>query len=571
MCMCMPIFSPLDDDRTAPMTESAAPHDATHDDLHNSLQRASFVRQDDEGVVFTLQGHDEPLELLVDAAEFERRDIPGSEQSVEVLVERPWGSYWTASVLKAEKLAMYDILNDLVKEQGTLRGTILSANKGGLNVDVGIRGFIPWSHVDLHRVHDPSPYIGREEEFAVIEFDEENCQLVLSRSKLLKKAQHVTAKATRERLAAGEEFEGVVRTIKPYGAFVDVGGVEGLLHVTNMSWARVDQPSDLFRVGDTVRVVVLDYNPKKKRLSLGRKQLLDDPWKGIAERLSEGAVISGKVVSLADYGAFVEVAPGLEGLVHVTELSWVGHVNHPSDVLEIGQEIGVKVLSIDEDGRRLGLSIKQLESNPWETLASRLSEGDILSGRITNITDFGAFVEVSPGIEGLVHISNVSWTTKGITPAEAFKAGETIEVKVLGIDASSERLDLGIKQLAADPWAEIAAIAKPGTKIPVTITRTTDFGAFAEITEGVEGLIHISELREERVENVKSVVRPGQKVDVLVMSVDRGSQRISLSLKRDELDDDQVLEYNDDELATSTLGDILREQLGIAEPSAEEE
>ncbi len=553
------------------MTEQTTPAEPTSQDLHNSLHHATFLRQDEQGVIFVLDQKDagESVELLVDASEFERREIPSADESVEVLVERPWGGFWTASVLKAEKLAMYEILRDLVENEGTLRGTILSANKGGLNVDVGMRGFIPWSHVDLHRVHDASPYIGREEEFAVIEFDEKDCQLVLSRSKLLKQAQRAQADATRERLAPGEIFDGVVRTIKPYGVFVDIGGMEGLLHVTNMSWARVDQPSDLFRVGDDVKVVVLDYNPKKKRIALGRKQLLDDPWKGIAERLAEGSVISGKVVSLADYGAFVEVAPGLEGLVHVTELSWTGHVQHPSDLLEIGQQIGVKILSVDEEGRRMSLSIKQLEPNPWETLASKLEEGAVISGRVTNITDFGAFVEVAPGIEGLVHISNVSWTAKGLTPAEAFKAGETIEVKVLSIDVEAERLELGIKQLTSDPWADAAEIAKPGTKIPVTITRTTEFGAFAQITEGVEGLIHISELSADRVDNVLGVVRPGQQVDALVMSVDRGSQRISLSLKRDQIDEDEILEYNDDERATSTLGDILREQLGLEAPEEE--
>lgn len=544
-----------------------------HDELYNTIQRASFLRQEEDGVVFALkiEADDaqqvEPWpELLIDAMEFnDVRPLPSSAEEVEVLVERPWGKhYWSASFLKAQKLAMFDILAELAKDKKTLRGVIVGSNRGGLIADVGVRGFIPWSQVDLHHVRDASPYLGKEEEFAVIEFDEEKCELVLSRERLLKQDLQRQAKQTRERLEPGEVFDGVVRTVKPYGVFVDVGGVEGLLHVTNMSWARVDQPEELFRVGDSVRVVVLDYNAKKKRLSLGRKQLLADPWEEVTTRFSPEDVVNGKVVSLADYGAFVEIAPGLEGLVHVTELSWVDRVEHPSQVLEIGQDVGVKILSIDPEGRRISLSIKQLTENPWEVFARGLEDGQVLSGEVRNITDFGAFVEVARGIEGLVHVSNVSWTQKGIDPAKFFTVGEMIQVKVLSIDIEEQRLDLGIKQLTSDPWEEIEQLVRPGTKVPVTITRTTDFGAFAEIREGIEGLIHVSELSPDRVDHVLSVVRPGQQVDALVLSIDKSSQRISLSLKRDQIDEEEARSYSsDDDLATSTLGDILREQLGL--------
>lgn len=545
-----------------------------HDELYNTIQRASFLRQEEDGAVFALKlereeqelGDDELPELLIDAMEFnDERPLPSPTEEVEVLVERPWGKrYWSASYLKAQKLAMFDILTELASEKKNLRGVIVGSNRGGLIADVGVRGFIPWSQVDLHHVRDASPYIGKEEEFAVIDFDQEKCELVLSRERLLKQDLQRQARQTRERLEPGEVFDGVVRTVKPYGVFVDVGGVEGLLHVTNMSWARVDQPEELFRVGDAVRVVVLDYNAKKKRLSLGRKQLLADPWEEVEDRFSEGDVVNGKVVSLADYGAFVEIAPGLEGLVHVTELSWTDRVEHPSQVIEIGQEVGVKVLSVDPDGRRISLSIKQLADNPWEVFARSLEDGQVLSGQVRNVTDFGAFVEVERGIEGLVHVSNISWTQKGLDPAKFFTVGETIEVKVLSIDVEEQRLDLGIKQLTSDPWEAIEQIAKPGTKIPVTITRTADFGAFAQIREGIEGLIHVSELSPDRVENVLSVVRPGQQVDALVLSIDKGSQRISLSLKRDQIDEEVARSYSsDDDMATSTLGDILREQLGL--------
>lgn len=542
------------------------------DELYNSVQKASFVEEVSDGFIFSLVGYgDDAPQLVVDASEFNaERTVPEGE--VEVLVERPWGgTYWSASVLKAEKLAMYSILEELAAEKKTLRGVIVGSNRGGLIADVGVRGFIPWSQVDLHRVNDASPYIGREEEFSVMEFDADKCELVLSRALLLKEELHQQTKLTRERLVKGEVFDGVVRTIKPYGAFVDVGGVEGLLHVTNMSWARVDQPDELFRVGDEVKVMVLDYDVKKDRLSLGRKQLLNDPWKDVSSKFNVGDVVTGSVVSLADYGAFVEIAPGLEGLVHVTELSWTSRVEHPSQLLEIGQEIGVKVLSVDTDERRVSLSIKQLTPNPWEVFAKNVNEGDILSGEVRNVTDFGAFIEVAPGVEGLVHVSNVSWTEKSIDPAKFFKIGATQEVKILSMDVESERLELGIKQLVNDPWADVEQVAKPGTKVPVVITRTTEFGAFAQIKEGIEGLIHISELSQDRVENVLSVVRVGQEVDALVLSVDRGSQRISLSLKRDQVDEELASSYSsDDDLATSTLGDILREQLGLDAPVAAE-
>lgn len=545
------------------MSEVDEPQELSREDeLYNSVRHAAFVEQTEEGLLFSLEDHAE-LRLLVDGAEYKQRELPAPGEQVELLVERPWGAFWTASMLKAEKLAMYDILRELAQNKGTLRGTIVSANKGGLNVDVGVRGFIPWSQVDLHRVEDPSPYIGRKEEFLVTEFDEEKCQVVLSRARLLKQQQREQAEQVRARLNPGEVFEGIVRTVKPYGVFVDVGGVEGLLHVTNMSWARVDHPSELFRVGDEVRVVVIEYDAKKDRLSLGRKQMLADPWEDLASRMSEGDVISGKVVSLADFGAFVEVAPGLEGLVHVTELSWTGHVDHPSALLEIGQEIAVKVIAIDAEGRRLSLSIKQLEPNPWQVLSDRIKEGDVISGKVRNVTDFGAFVEVAPGIDGLVHISNVTWNAKTPTPAEAFTSGETIEVKVLGIDPAAERLELGIKQLGSDPWEEVLEEIKPGTKIPVVITRVADFGAFAQVREGVEGLIHISELSADRVDDVFKVVRLGQQVDALVLAIDRGARRISLSLKRDEIDEEMMSSYSEEEHATSTLGDLLRERLGL--------
>lgn len=530
-------------------------------DFHNTILEGSYLESNDEGYIFSL-GDETEERAIVLLEEFE--DAPQPGDSVTLLVERDINGLWVASATKARQLGKFDFYRELAEAHGTVEGVIVSSNRGGLTVDAGLRGFVPWSQVDIHRVDDPSPYIGRTETFSVLEFDEEKCELVLSRSKILEKALAKTREETIETLEKGKTFTGVVRSIKNYGAFVDIGGIEGLLHVSNMSWGRLDHPNELVRPGDEIKVVVLDYDADRDRLSLGRKQLLEDPWEGLEDRFSEGSVVGGHVVSLADFGAFIELVPGLEGLVHVTELSWTERVNHPRDLLEIGQEVGVKIISIDGENRRLGLSIKQLERNPWEEVAERFQEGSRVVGPVRSITDFGAFVEVMPGIEGLVHVSNVSWTDSRITASEFFKVGDEIEVKVLGVNVEEQRLELGIKQLEADPWAEALEIAKPGQKVEVEIARIVDFGAFAKIVEGVEGLIHISELSEDRVEDARRVVRPGQTVEALVLGVDKSSRRISLSLKRDSLDEPEIKSYSEDGLTTGALGDILREQLGLS-------
>lgn len=533
------------------------------EEYYNALHSGEFVEEIDEGFVFDIGtelhafvGKDE----LGDAMTFGPGDTP------MLLVERPYGKYWAASIRKVEKLALWHKFEKAAKDQIEIEGTIVGSNKGGLSVDVGLRAFVPKSQIDIHRVDDFSPYIGRTETFRVIEFDKKRCNVVLSRRALLEENRAENRKELIEELEAGQEYDGVVRNVKEYGAFVDIGGLEGLLHKSNMSWGRLDHPSELVRPGDEIRVLVLDYDPKKRRLSLGRKQLLDDPWESLEERFKEGDVVQGRVVSLADFGAFVEVEPGLDGLVHVTELAWTGRINHPREVLEIGAEVGVKVVGIDTENRRLSLSIKALENNPWESLADEIHVGDRFTGRITSITEFGVFVEVKPGIDGLVHVSDLSWTERIDDPAEHYNVGDEVEVVLLDIDAESTRVGLGIKQLNDDPWDIAERIATPGDKINVEVTRTTEFGAFARVTEGVEGLIHISELAEDHVERVTDVVHPGKTVEVLVTSFDRANERIGLSLRRDELVDESedMRSFTDEGDSTATLGDLLRGQLGLA-------
>lgn len=550
------------------MTEEIHEEDSL-ESFYNALHEGKFIEEVEDGFTFDV-GADKPAfvgkdELPEDAA-FVEGDTP------TLLVERPYGKYWAASLRKVGKLEMWDEFEKLAEENAEIEGKIVGSNKGGLSVDVGIRAFVPKSQIDIHRVDDFSPYLGRKEKFRIIEFDKKRCNLVLSRRELLEENREEDRKELLENLEAGQEFDGVVRNVVKYGAFVDIGGLEGLLHKSNMSWGRLDHPSELFRPGDEVRVAVLEYDEKKKRLSLGRKQLLDNPWESIEEKFSEGEVLQGRVVSLADFGAFVEVERGLEGLVHVTELSWTDRIDHPREVLEIGAEVGVKVIGIDTENRRLSLSIKRLEPNPWDALADKYSVGQKITGRVMNLAEFGVFVEIEPGIDGLVHVSDISWTERIDDPAELFQPGDEIEVVLLDIDPESTRISLGIKQLSDDPWDLAESVAVPGKKIDVRITRTTEFGAFAEIVEGIEGLIHISELREEHVERVTDVVTPNKEVKALVTSFDRANQRIGLSLKRDELDDgsSNMREYTDEGDTTATLGDILRDRLGLTESSVTE-
>ncbi len=530
--------------------------------LENTIVEAIFLAEEQKGLKFSLT---DGSFGYVERDEFAKALPFESGATMRVLVENQHGDSWVASVKKAEKLALWDSIERLHKTKQAIPGTILGANQGGMTVDIGMRAFLPMSQIDVHPVKDAAPYVGMDTQFEIIKFDSKRADVVVSRRNTLEKNRVTKVQTAVDNLSPGQEFDGTVKTITNFGAFIDVGGIDGLLHISNMSWGRLDHPSELVSVGETIRVVVLDYKPEKKRLSLGRKQLLKDPWLTLTEDFVEGMRVSGKVVSLAEFGAFVELAPGLDGLVHVTELAWTGRINHPKDVLAIDQPIDVKILSIDTENRRLSLSVKQLEPNPWLQFEEQNPAGSRLEGTIRNIADFGLFVEIAPGIEGLVHVSDLSWTAKIDDPRTHYKVGQAVEVVILEVDTEAERVALGIKQLVDDPWLRASEIAKPGQKIDVTITKLLDFGAMATIIDGVEGLIHISELREERVEKVSEVVRPGQVHKALVLTFDRAAQRVSLSLKRDQLGDaeESAREYTEEGSATATLGDILRDRLGL--------
>ena len=432
---------------------------------------------------------------------------------------------------KAEQFKVWRDIEEAFQRDGAVEGVITGKVKGGLKVDVGVPAFLPGSHADLRPVRNLDRFIGQRSRFAVLKFNRARGNVVVSRRAVLEREREALKEETLKVLEEGIILEGIVKNITEYGAFVDLGGLDGLLHVTDMSWGRVTRPSDVVQVGDRVKVVVLKYDPERGRVSLGMKQIMPDPWSSVAERYPVGARVRGKVVSLADYGAFVELEPGIEGLVHISEMSWTKRVTHPSKVVEVGQEVEVVVLDVDPANRRVSLGLKQAAPNPWEMVRINHPVGSRIQGAVKHITDFGLFVGVDEGIDGLVHISDLHWTRKVKHPSELYKKGDIIEAVVLDIDTSNERIALGIKQLTEDPWASMAQRYPVGSRAKGTITTVTDFGVFMELEEGIEGLIHVSQLSNERVEKPQTLFQPAQVIEAEVTHVDPKERRIGLSIK----------------------------------------
>jgi small subunit ribosomal protein S1 len=432
---------------------------------------------------------------------------------------------------KAEQFKVWREIEKAYEREGAVEGTIVGKVKGGLKVDIGVPAFLPGSHADLRPTRNLDRYIGQRGRFAILKFNRSRGNVVVSRRSVLERERTALKSETLKVLEEGVILEGTVKNITDYGAFVDLGGIDGLLHVTDMSWGRVGHPSEVLNVGDRVKVVVLKYDPERERVSLGMKQIMPDPWTTIGERLPLNARIRGKVVSLTDYGAFVEIERGIEGLVHVSEMSWTKRVTHPSKVLEVGQEVDVQVLDVDPVNRRISLGLKQTEPNPWELVRINHPVASKVRGKVKSITDFGLFVEVEEGIDGLVHVSDLHWTKKIKHPSEVYKKGDDVDAVVLGIDVDNERISLGIKQLTEDPWTAVPRRYPVGTRVRGTVTSVTDFGVFVELEEGVEGLIHVSQLSTERIDKPSSLFKIGDPIDAEVTTVDSREKRIGLSIK----------------------------------------
>jgi len=432
---------------------------------------------------------------------------------------------------KAEQLKVWREIEQAFQRDGSIEGTVVGKVKGGLKVDVGVPAFLPGSHADLRPPRNLDRYVGQRGRFAILKFNRARGNVVVSRRAVLEREREALKEETLKVLEEGVILEGIVKNITDYGAFVDLGGIDGLLHVTDMSWGRVAKPSDIVKVGERVKVVVLKYDAERGRVSLGMKQILPDPWSSVSERFPVGSRIHGKVVSLADYGAFVELEPGVEGLVHVSEMSWTKRVTHPSKVVEIGQEVDVLVLDVDPVNRRISLGLKQAAPNPWELLRINHPVGSRVEGSVKHITEFGVFVGLEEGIDGLVHISDLHWTRKVKHPSEVYKKGDPIEAVVLDIDVPNERVALGVKQLTEDPWVSLSARYPIGSRARGKVTSVTDFGVFVEIEEGIEGLIHVSQLSNERVDKPQTLFQPGQELEAEVSNIDTKERKIGLSIK----------------------------------------
>ncbi len=462
---------------------------------------------------------------------------------------------------RAEMLRAWDRISDAYDKDETVEGIIMARVKGGLSVDIGVKAFLPGSQVDLRPVRNLDKLIGTKLQFKIIKFNKKRGNIVLSRRILLEQDREKLRATTLENLQEGAILRGIVKNITDYGAFIDLGGIDGLLHITDMSWGRINHPSQLFEVGHEVEVRVLSYDEQRQRVSLGFKQLQNDPWLSAGDRYPVGMRTRGKVVSLTDYGAFVELENGIEGLIHVSEMSWSKRVRHPSKIVQVGDEVEVVVLAVDLENRRISLGMKQIEPNPWEIVKEKYQVGDIIRGKIRNITDFGIFVGIEDGIDGLIHISDISWTERIRHPGDLYKKGDEVEAKVLQIDTEGEKFSLGIKQLTDDPFIGVVDQFRPGVKGRGKVTKVTDFGVFIEIAPGVEGMIHISELDEQQVVKVTDICNEGDEVDFVVLSSDAEERKFSLSRKafQKNLQGEQLREY---------IGAVAEPKTGFADAFA---
>ncbi|HIC91075.1 MAG TPA: 30S ribosomal protein S1 [Syntrophaceae bacterium] len=487
---------------------------------------------------------------------------------VDVLIERrdDEGGHVVLSRNKATQIKAWEEIVRVYNQDGTIEGKIISRVKGGLVVDIGIPAFLPGSQVALQPVRDFDSLIGKEFHFKILKYNRKNGNVIVSRRVILEKERAELKAKTLASLEEGQIREGVVKNITDYGVFVDLGGVDGLLHITDMSWGRISHPKEMFSNGDRINVKILKFDPSEGMISLGLKQLVPDPWTQVQDKYPIGSHVQGKVVNLVNYGAFVELEPGVEGLIHVSEMSWTRKIRHPSQILSIGDRVEACVLNVIPESKRISLGLKQMEPNPWESISEKYPVGTIIRGRIKNITDFGIFIGIDEGIDGLVHVSDISWTKRFKHPSELYKKGQEVQAVVLNIDKENEKFSLGIKQLTPDPWKEAPKKYKVGKKITGTITHITDFGIFVELEEGIEGLIHVSEIGKDKGKIPVDRFKSGEEITAKVVNVIKRERKIGLSLRKLEEDEEKRLlkEYSsrsNQRFVAHNLGELLKEGL----------
>ncbi len=531
----------------------------------DKIIEGTVVRIDQETVLVDIGLKSEGY---VPVSEF--RDASG-EMTVEVgdkirvLMTREDGKKgYILSKKKADYLAAWEKIGDSGQEGGIVEGTITARVNGGYSVDIGVPAFLPASQVDIRPSSDSDSYIGLKTRFKVIKVNQKRDNIVLSRRVLLDEERQASRSETLENLTEGQIVEGIVKNVTEYGAFVDLGGVDGLLHVSDLSWGRVGKPADVLKPGQQITAKVLKFDSAKGKISLGVKQTLPDPWLEVPAKYPVETRIKGHVVSVMEYGAFVELEPGVEGLIHVSEMSWTKRVRRASDILSVGDEVESIVLGIDMGNRKISLGLKQISENPWKAISEKYLVGTKIEGQIKNMTDFGMFIGIEEGIDGLVHVSDISWTKRIKHPGDVYAKGDIVHAVVLKVDVENERLSLGIKQLEPDPWSIAPSKYRQGTKVTGKVTSLTDFGVFVELEEGVEGLIHVSELSREKVPTAKTFAEIGDSLEAVVLSCDPKERRISLSIKamHAAVEKEEFEHYLGSQgKATSNLGELMKQEM----------
>lgn len=507
-------------------------------------------------------------ESYISLAEFRHED-PDREINIgdefEVFIEkRKEEGGLQLSREKAIAIKVWEQIAKIQEEDGTIEGKIESRVKGGMSVDIGVPAFLPYSQIDLRPVKDLDGLIGQNFEFKILKFNRKRNNVVISRRAILEEKRSQLREQMRSSLIEGQVITGAITNITDYGLFIDLGGMDGLCHITDLSWGRVSHPSKLYNVNDEIEVKVLKYDKDTDRVSLGVKQLKPDPWETVPEKYPVESKVSGKVVSITDYGVFVELEEGVEGLVHISEMSWSKKPRHPSKMVSVGDEIDVQVLKVEAETKRISLGMKQLQPNPWDVVEGNYPVGSVIEGKIKNITDFGIFIGIEEGIDGLIHVSDLSWTERIKHPSEKYSKGETIQAVVLKIDKENERFSLGVKQLQPDPWQAAQNNYPIGTKVEGTITNVTDFGVFVQLEEGIEGLVHVSEISREKIKTPVGMFNVGDTLQAMVINVSADDRKIGLSIKSLEERDEKAATPTEDfeqKQATSgpsTLGDLLK-------------
>jgi small subunit ribosomal protein S1 len=531
------------------------------------LITGEIIKIDEEYVLVDIGYKSEGIIPIREFKDTDGKVTAKAGDKVDVVLERKENDEGvvTLSMERAKKIKVWDQIRDIQNSDGTIQGKVIHRVKGGLSIDVGLPAFLPGSQIDLQPIRDLDSLVGKVMELKILKYNKRRNNIIVSRRALLEEERVKHKAKTLSLIKEGSVLKGKVKNITDYGLFVDLGGIDGLLHITDMSWGRVSHPSTMYQRGDEITVKVISFDREKERVSLGIKQLKPDPWAEAPKKFAVGEKVIGRVVNITDYGAFIEMEEGVEGLIHISEMSWTKKVKHPSQIVSIGDTIEAVVLNLDTENKRVSLGIKQIKPNPWNVIEEKYPVGTIIEGRIKNITDFGLFIGIDEEIDGLVHISDISWTKKIKHPSELYKKGDEVQAKVLSIDKESERFSLGIKQLTKDPWEEIPEKFKPGTKVTGKVTNITDFGIFVELEEGIEGLIHSSEISKAKSRTSLGKFQIDDVIQTLVVNVSQEDKKIGLSIKK--LQEKEYKEiYNNykdgmEKEVTSNFGMLIKEKI----------